>query len=115
MGSMVSEKGNSRPRLEVVRGDVPRSRPMRVFTTAELRLDSEMKDVVGSIRGANGDHPTRGFQRVLYGEAFPWRVLARWFVAARKARAPKSQLVAVLDRLTRFVDKLYEDAPDLAA
>jgi hypothetical protein len=88
---------------------------MRIFTTAELRLDSDMAEVVGAIKGANGKHPSRGFQRVLYGEAFPWRVLARWFVAARKAKAPKSQLVAVINRLHRFVDKLYEDAADLAA
>jgi hypothetical protein len=101
--------------FSVVRGARYAQRPARIFTTAELRLDRDMADIVGAIKGANGKHPSRGFQRVAYEEAFPWRVLARWFVVARKARAPKPQLVAVLTRLYRFVDGLYDDAQDLAA
>jgi hypothetical protein len=112
---MNAQQGQKKEGFQVIRGGRYAQRPMRIFTTAELRLDSDMAEVVGAIKGANGKHPSRGFQRVLYGEAFPWRVLARWFVAARKAKAPKSQLVAVINRLHRFVDKLYEDAADLAA
>jgi hypothetical protein len=108
-----SQKKENLFRLE--RGGRYAQRPMRMFTTAEIQLDSEMAEVVGAVKGANGKAPTRGFQRVLYGEAFPWRVLARWFVAARKAKAPKSQLKGVVARLDSFVESLYADSQDSAA
>jgi len=92
-----------------------RQRPARVFTAAELRLDADMAVLVGAVRGADGGFPTRGFQRVLYGEAFPWRILARWFVAARRAGTEQHQLSAIVGRLDRFVGCLYEAEHDKAA
>lgn len=108
--------GQNQENFSVVRGDRYAERPARIFTAAELELDSDMQEIVGAVRGANGKPPTRGFARQVYGDGpFPWRVLARWFVAARRKRAPKSQLVAALARLNRFLDRLYENDIDLAA
>lgn len=112
---MTGSDGQKKETLAVVRGGRYAQRPMRVFTTLELRLDVEMQEVLGAVRGADGKPPTRGFQRVTYGEAFPWRVLARWFVQARRKNAPREQLKAIVARLDRFVDRLYTANSDRAA
>jgi hypothetical protein len=97
-----------RTTLEVIRGDRYASRPMRIFTSGELALDRDMQELIGGMRGADGRFPTRGFQRVLYGEAFPWRALARYFVAARKAGVPLHQSLTILARFDRFLCDLYD-------
>lgn len=107
--------GQKKENLSVIPGGRYAERPARVFTPAEIELDGDMKEIVGAVRGDNGKPPTRGFGRVIYDEAFPWRVLARWFVAARRKRSPKGQLVAVLNRLHRFLDDLYKNDVDIAA
>jgi hypothetical protein len=101
--------------LGVLRGGRYAERPMRTYTTAEFRLDREMQAVIGAIRGEDGRAPSRAIARVAYEEQRPWRVLARRFVEARRKRAKKAQLLAVIEVLRCWVDRLYEDAPDLAA
>ena len=74
-----------------------------------------MQQLIGAVRGTDGKYPTRGFQRVLYEESYPWRLLARYFVAARRAGAPIHQLLPILARLDRFVRGLYGVPHDRAA
>ena len=101
--------------LQVIRGGRYATRPARIFTAAEIRLDDDMKEIVGAIRGDQGQYPARTFQRVLYEEAFPWRTMARLFVKARKANAPKSQSQRIIERLSLLLDELYQNTPNRAA
>jgi hypothetical protein len=87
---MSPSDGQKKVDLQVVRGGRYAERPARIFTASEIRLDADMAHIVGAVRGANGRHPTRGFRRVVHGEGYPWRILARWLVAATAPAPPQS-------------------------
>jgi hypothetical protein len=112
---MSASDGQKQENLQLVRGGRYAERPARVFTSAELRLDIDMQALIGAVRGADGKHPTRGFRKVVYQESFPWRLLARYFVAAWQAGAPIHQLLPILARFDRFVRGLYGVQHDKAA
>ena len=116
------EKEQGLRQLAVVRGGIPQGRPERyvarrtiAITAAELELDRDMEILFGAVLGADKKPPTRGFRRAAWGEARPHRIIARWFIRARRKGTPREQLHAILQRLDRFVDAIYASTSDRAA
>lgn len=112
--STARKKGN----FAIVRGGLYARRPGRRTRTAEeWRLDRELMSAFAAIHGEDGTVPSKGIYHIREGVQHPWRVLARRFIEARQAGAPKDQLKAVLNVMALWIDDtLYNDRqPDRAA
>lgn len=84
-----------------------RDRPARQFTSAEIRLDDDMRALFDAIRDEEGRAPTPEFERVVRGDGFPWRVFARYAVRAAKKGGGEAHMIATTERLTAFVREVF--------
>jgi hypothetical protein len=106
------QKKENFPPLRVLDGGVPRhERRSRTFSSGELRLDPDMKELMGAVTDDDGQPVTREFRRAIYDETKPHRVLARYVeraASASRGSARVEQLVlAIVDRLGAFVRERF--------
>ncbi|MDB4916375.1 MAG: hypothetical protein JWM95_4019 [Gemmatimonadetes bacterium] len=81
-------------------------------TTAEVRLEQEVRRIVVAMHGRNGKAINENFANMARGEVRPLRVLVRRLKELKAARAPDSykkskEMARALDR---FVDELHGKA-----
>lgn len=84
-----------------------RERPARVFTTEEISLGEDMRELFDEVRDEEGRYPTPEFERVVRGDGWPWRILARYVVRAAKKGADEQRMLAIADRFTAFVRDVF--------
>jgi hypothetical protein len=97
---------DERPRLTVLAG----GKAGDARTHAELELDRAMRALFYAMRDTRGRMPGKNVRNVARGATHPWRMLAKRFRDAKRARYPQHNYPLVKEtvrELDRYVDRLF--------